>query len=108
MALGGSMDFSFVAGDTNSVLTVTCKRSDTGAAINLAGMTVSIRWSVDGGTPVTKSMTITDAANGVCTYTFGTGDLVAGIMRAEVIITSSGKVVTSLEPFSFTVRPVLP
>jgi BppU N-terminal domain len=105
--LGGSMDYSFVAGDTNSVLTVTCKRADSGAVIDLAGATVSLKWRVDGGTLVTKSMTITDAPNGVCAYTFGTGELVAGIMVAEVAVTIGGKVTTSVEPFRFTVRPTV-
>jgi hypothetical protein len=105
--LGGSMDYSFVAGDTDSVLTVTCKRADTGAVINLSAATVALSWRVDGGTLVTKSMTITDAPNGVCTYTFAVDELVAGIMQAEVEVTAAGKKVTSVEPFSFTVRPRL-
>jgi len=107
MTLGGLMDFSFVAGDTNSVLTVTCKNSETGAPINLSGCTVKLYYSMDGGTPVSKTMTVTDAPNGICTYTFGALELVAGLMRAEVEVTAGGKFVTSVEPFRFTVRPRL-
>lgn len=105
--LGGSMDYSFVAGDTNSVLTVTCRRSDDNVVIDLSGATVALKWRVDGGTLITKSMTITDAPNGICTYTFGAGELVAGIMVAEVAVTIAGKVTTSVEPFRFTVRPTV-
>src|SRR5512145_3222151 len=104
MALGGMMDYSFVAGDTNSVLTVTCKRADTGAPINLAGATVALKWRIDGGTLVSKSMTIVDAANGIVSYTFAAGELLEGLMRAEVEVTVTGKVTTSVEPFVFTVR----
>jgi hypothetical protein len=66
---------------------------------------VTLRWRIDGGTLVTKTMTITDAPNGVCTYTFDAADLVAGIMQAEVRVTLAGKFTTSVEPFFFTVRP---
>lgn len=107
MALGGTLDYSLVAGDTNTALTVTCKRADTGAAINLAGATVSLKWRVDGGTLVTKTMTVTDEANGVASYTFGAGELTAGLMVAEVEVTLAGKVTSSVEPMRFTVRAKL-
>jgi hypothetical protein len=106
--LGGALDYDFVAGDTNSVLTVTCQKADGTGPMNLTGGTVTLRWSVDGATKVEKTMTLTDPANGVASYTFGTGELVAGIMAAEVVVTMGGKNVTSLEPFTFTVRPAIP
>lgn len=102
--LGGAVDFSFVAGDTNSVLTVTCKDAAAGTPINLSASTVALKWRVDGGTLVSKTMTVTDAANGVVAYTFGSSELAEGIMVAEVEITTSGKITTSLEPFRFSIR----
>lgn len=104
MPLGEPLDFSFVAGDTASVLTVTCKRSDTGVVIDLTGATVRLKWRIDGGTLVTKLMTVTTPATGVATYEFDTGDLTAGQMMAEVEITTGSGVTTSLEPFYFTIR----
>ena len=104
MPLGAPLDYSFVAGDTASVLTVTCKRSDTGAVIDLTGVTVSLKWRIDGGTLVTKTMTVTAPATGVATYEFDTADLVAGIMLAEVEVTTGSGITTSLEAFRFTIR----
>jgi hypothetical protein len=106
MALGVPLDWSFVAGDTNSALVVTCKDKD-GVAIDITSATVTLKWSVDGATAVSKTMTVTDGPNGVASYTFATGELVAGIMKAEVRVTAAGKTVTSVEPFTFTVRPAL-
>jgi hypothetical protein len=105
--LGGALDYDFVAGDDNSVLTVTCKKADGSGVIDLTGTVVTLRWSIDGATKVEKTMTSSAPATGVATYTFGTGDLVAGMMTAEVIVTAGGKKVTSLEPFVFTIRPVI-
>jgi hypothetical protein len=104
VALGGLLDYSFVSGDTNSVLTVTCTRADTLAALNLATATVALKWRIDGGTLQTKTMTVTDAANGIATYTFTTGELTAGLMVAEVEVTDGGKVISSAETMRFTVR----
>lgn len=73
-------------------------------ALDLAGATVTLKYRVDGGTLATKTMTVTDPTNGVATYTFGTGDLTAGIMVAEVEVTSAGKVTSSIEAMRFTVR----
>lgn len=106
MALGAPLDYSFVAGDTNSALVVTCKDKD-GVVIDISAATVSLKWSIDGAAAVTKTMTITDGPNGVASYTFGTGELTAGIMRAEVKVAAAGKTVTSIEPFVFTIRTAL-
>ena len=105
MALGGTLDYNLVAGDTNTALIVTCKRADTGAAIDLTGATVTLKWRIDGGTLATKTMTITDAANGIASYTFGTSELAAGLMVAEVEVAVSGKTSSSVEAMRFTVRP---
>jgi hypothetical protein len=103
---GGTMDYDFVSGDTNSVLTVTCKRSDTAAALDLTGATATLKYRIDGGTLVTKTMTVAlPETGGICTYTFGTAELTGGIMVAEVEVTAAGKVLSSLEAMRFTVRP---
>lgn len=83
------MATSFVAGDTGSVLRVTCKDNATGAAINLTGATVELRWNA-GGITTTRTMTVIDATNGVAEYQFTATDLVPGEMAFEVKITDSG------------------
>lgn len=103
MALGLPLDYSFVAADTNSALVVTCNDKD-GTVIDISSATVTLRWSIDGGTVVSKTMTIVDGPNGVASYTFGTGELVAGIMAAEIEVVAAGKKVTSVEPLKFTIR----
>jgi hypothetical protein len=108
MTFGGTMDFHFVAGDTNSKLQVTCKRTDTGAVIDVTTATVTLRWSVNEGTTTEDTMTKEDAVNGIVSYTWGTDELEAGILKCEVEIDSGGNVVTSLEAMRFSVRDRLP
>lgn len=105
MPLGAPLDYSFVAGDTASVLTVTCKRSDTGAVIDLTGASVALKYRIDGGTLQSRTMTIdADPSTGVVTYEFDSGDLTEGQMVAEVEVTTLAGITTSLEPFRFTIR----
>lgn len=105
MPLGAPMDYSFVAGDTASVLVVYCRRSDDDSIpVDLTGASVKLMWRIDGGTLVTRGMTIADASAGKATYEFTTSELAAGIMSAEVEVTTADGITTSLESFRFTIR----
>ena len=84
-----------VTGDTGSVYQVTCTDNDTGLAINLTGSTIRLRWEDDAGAIQTRIMTITDASNGVATYRFVAGEIIAPFMKFENEITDSGGFITS-------------
>ena len=96
-----------VAGDTASVLKVTCV-DDTGAAIDLSGCTAIIRWKDEVGTVQTKAMTVSDATSGECTYQFGEDELFFPGMSFEVEVTDiSGKKLSNVDLISVTVREQL-
>lgn len=95
----------FVEGDTGSKFVHTCKDDDTDSPINLTGSTVLLRWKNAAGTIVEKTMTITDAANGVVEYQFLANELFSPQMTFEVKITnSSSNVLHSLELLRESVR----
>ena len=99
---------SFVSGDTGSKLEVTCKDDDTGVVIVLTGSTVKLKWLNAADVLQTKTMTITDAVNGVADYQFLANELIAKQMKFEVEITdSSGNVLHSVELIRENVRAVL-
>ena len=99
---------SFVSGDTGSKLEVTCKDDDTGVVINLTGSTVKLKWDDAAGVLQTKTMTITDAVNGIVEYQFLANELFPRQMKFEVEITDSGsKVLHSIELIRENVREVL-
>lgn len=105
MTYGGTMDYHFVAGDENSTLRVTCKRSDTGVAIDVSTSTNKLFWSINDGTVIEDAMSLTgDGTDGIVEYTWGTDELAAGILKCEVEITSGGLPLTQLEMMRFTVR----
>ncbi|SEN71006.1 protein of unknown function [Nitrosospira multiformis] len=97
----------FVAGDTASVLKVTCvDKSET--PIDLTGCTANIRWKDEVGEVQTKAMTVLDAANGECTYQFGEDELFSPGMSFEVEVTDiSGKKLSNVDLISVTVREQL-
>jgi len=101
-----SATYDFVAGDTGSVLRVTCVNDDDDSAIDLTGATVALQWiRRSDGALQSKTMTIVTAASGICSYQFATGELEAPSMRFEVKITDSGsKVIRSLDPLEVDVR----
>ena len=99
---------SFVSGDTGSKLEVTCKDDDTGVVIDLTGSTVKLKWDDVAGALQTKTMTITDATNGIVEYQFLATELIAPQMKFEVEITDSGGfVLHSLELIREAVREAL-
>jgi hypothetical protein len=111
MTFGGTMDYHFVASDTSSKLQVTCKRTDTGAAIDVsaAGTTVTLYWSVNEGAKQSAEMTKTNGgSDGIVDYTWQTGELVSGQLKCEVEIDDGGNKLTSLEAPRFTVRERIP
>ncbi len=81
---------SFVSGDTGSKLEVTCKDDDTGVVIDLTGSTVKLKWLDAADALQTKTMTITDAVNGIAEYQFLAADLTGTQLKFEVEITDSG------------------
>lgn len=105
MTYGGTMDYHFVEGDQNSTLRVTCKRSDTGAVIDVSTSTNKLHWSINEGTKTISNMSFyTDGSDGILDYTWGLNELAAGILKCEVEITSGGLPLTQLEVMRFTVR----
>lgn len=99
-----------VAGDTGTVLVATVRKSSDKSVVDLTGATVRLKYTIDGGALATKTMTVTDAANGKAEYQFTTGELTAAAdgestMRAEVELTDSGgKVTTQLVPMNLPIR----
>ncbi len=100
---------SFVSGDTGSKLEVTCKDDDTGVVINLTGaLSVKLKWDDAAGALQTKTMTVTDATNGVVEYVFLANELIAPQMKFEVEITdSAGLVLHVLDLIRERVREAL-
>lgn len=91
-----SCNFDFVEGD-NSKLVVTCLDS-AGNAIDLTGATITLSWvsAYPNYTPISKTMTITDAVNGVCEYQFLANELYSPKMDFDVeIVDASGDTYTS-------------
>ena len=96
--------FFQVAGNEPTVR-VTCKDQSL-AAIDLTSGSAVIRWRVSGSTPVSSAtMTLDDASAGKVSYKFQAGELVAGTMLAEVVITdAAGSKFSSREEFIIEVR----
>lgn len=100
--------YSFVAGDTGSVLRVTCTNDSDDTAINLTGATVALRWLNSAGTLVSQNMTIVTAASGIAQYQFTASELFAPSMSFEVRITdASSNVIRSLNLIDVNVRAAL-
>ena len=89
------MSAELVTNDTGSTLRLTCKDNELDTAIDLTGSTVRLRWEDDSAAVQTRTMTIVDAANGIVTYKFLTGEIVFPKMRFEVEITDSGGYIIS-------------
>jgi len=97
--------YSFVTGDTGSILKITCKDAQTEAAMDITGSTVRLKWKDAAGVLVTKVMDIVTPLQGIAQYQFAVGDLIAPKMRLEVEITdASGKVFSSIKPLEELVR----
>ena len=101
-------NYSFVAGDTGSVLRVTCTNDSDDSAIDLTGCTVVLKWRNASGVLTSQTMTIVTAASGICEYRFAAGELFAPSMAFEVQITdASSRVIRSLSLIETSVRAAL-
>lgn len=100
----------FVEGDTGSVVDYTVVNRQTKTPIDLAGASVVVRWTINGGAPVQQSMTIVDASSGRVSYQFGAGELAVptgteSAMRLNVVVTDAGgKVLTQRTALTYKIR----
>lgn len=102
------MAYSFVAGDTGSVLRVTCTNDSDDSAIDLTGATVVVKWRDSLGALQTKTMTIVTAASGIAEYNFAASELFSPSMSFEIQVTdASAKVIRSLSLIDVSVRAAL-
>ena len=100
--------YQFVAGDTGSILEVTCVNDSDGVPINLNGCTVHLRWRSASGAQVSQEMTVTDAPAGIAEYQFLSTELYYGTMEFEAQITDvNSKVIRSLDLITEKVRRAL-
>lgn len=107
-----------VQNDTASSLQITCT-DQTGAPIDLTGCTVNLEFFIDSYPPVfTRTMTISDAKNGVVTYKFGTFvdtlgvtqfDLgTPGVLYYRTVITFIDQtILSSVTDGNITIHPLL-
>jgi len=103
------MSLSVKKGNYGFTLTFNVKNSD-GSAKNLTGYTVTLKVWAPGAASVkfTGACAVTDAANGVCTYTVASGDFdTVGGYRAELELTKTG-VVEDTETFPVLVEATAP
>jgi hypothetical protein len=82
------VDYQVVAGDSGSVLRVTCKNTATNAPLDLTGKAVKLRFKLNGGSLVSRTMTVlTPQTNGQAEYQFAGAELsAAGTLECEVRI----------------------
>lgn len=103
--------YDFIAGNTLPILQVEITNKQTGVPVPLAGLlTATLSWSIDGGSTVSKAMTVLAGLdNGTVEYQFGPGDLVAGTMSIQVVITeiSTGFISTTVNGIKKIVGPSL-
>lgn len=99
-----------VEDDTGTIVEYSLVNKQDKAPIGLAGATVVLRWTIDGGTPVQRTMTILDAASGRVSYQFGAGELAVltgdrSSLRLNVMVTDSGgNVLTQIRPITYVIR----
>lgn len=102
--------YEVVAGDTGTILKVVIKNDQDKVVVNLTGCTVRLKYRIDGGSLVTKTMTVTDAAKGEAQYKFVASELTAAAagkstLRGEVeVMDGGGEVVTQLVPMNLLIR----
>ena|SRR5215831_654903 len=98
------MIFKLVESDTGSILRVDCRNADEQKTpLNLAGTSVTLRYSVAGAAILERAMSISGPST--ADYQFAAGELKAGRMTAEVKITDShGFVLTQIEPLTLIIR----
>jgi len=104
--------YEIVAGDGGSAVSVTITDSVTGDPVDLTGKTAQLRYTVNGGATVTKSMTVLNQATnpGQATYQFLTTDLTtSGELRGEVRLQAGQPdQLTTVDDFYIAVKAALP
>ena len=100
------MSAQLVAGDTGTILKVTCKDSETGAVLpGLASAVVVLKYRINSGGVISKPMQVVNAVTGLVQYQFAAGELTAGHLKAEVEVTDSGgKLLTNLDLINLIIR----
>lgn len=86
--------YSFVTGDTGRVIRLTVSDEDVPYDLS-AAQSVKLRWK-QRGVVQERDMVVSDAANGVCTYTPEGDDFFAGEVNFEVeIVNATGDIISS-------------
>lgn len=103
------MPNEFVSGDRGGKVVAVCRDNNTQLVIDLTSKTAQLRYKIDGGALVTKTMTVqTPGTLGKAEYQFAAADLTPGTMEAEVRIQpGQADQMTSLHPLYFSVREAL-
>lgn len=100
-----------VAGDGGSKLRVTIRDSETNDLIDLTGKTVQLRYSINGGATVQKTMTALNqtSSKGQAEYQFLTTDLTAGgEMKGEVRLQAGqADQLTTVDTFHLSIKAPL-
>jgi hypothetical protein len=94
----------FTEGDTGATVEITILDYKTGAPLNLTASTVSLFYSIGSAKVAERSMTVNgDPTTGKAKYLFASGELVAGQMVAEVVVTNGGKTLTAVDRLAFQI-----
>ena len=95
-----------IMGDTLQKIRVTCKDAELGTVIDLTGVTVRWRYSLNGGTVLNRPMTVlAPAIGGQAEYQIESADLIAvGQIVSQFEITSGTRVGTSTDDALFSVQ----
>ena len=101
-----------IAGDGGTVLRATIRDSETHTLIDLTGKTVQLRYSLNGGATVQKTMTVLDQTTqkGQAQYQFLTTDLTAGGELSGEVRLQAGlsDQLTTVDRFHLRVGTALP
>jgi|CXWL01.1.fsa_nt_gi hypothetical protein len=104
--------YDLVAGDKATLLRVTVQDAATNAPIDLTGKTVQLRYSLNAGGTVEKSMTLRNQVSfpGQAEYTFLAADLTTGgTLIGEVRLQDGlSDQLTSVDQFHLSVKMPLP
>ena len=106
------MQYDLVAGDGGTTLRVTIKDAVTELTVDLTGKTVQLRYSLNGGTTVEKSMTPRNQTTfpGEADYTFLAADLTTGgTLIGEVRLQDGlSDQLTSIDRVHLSIQSALP
>jgi hypothetical protein len=104
--------YELVAGDGGTKLSVTISDLETKQPVDLTGKTVTLRYAVNGGTTVEKTMTLLNQTlhPGQAEYQFLTTDItVGGQITGEVRLQSGlPDQLTTVDSFHLAVKAALP